>query len=138
MSTASATYYIVDAKHGRSIVAGDKADNIAYHQDPRDRSNAKWALEPVQDEPGFFFIRDMKHKKCIVACNGDIYHRDPSNLPNAKWQLEKATDDFGSETFYLIDQKRKKAIVAGDNADNNLYHQPHNSRANARWALIPI
>ena len=65
------TYYIVDAKHGRSIVAGDHYDGHIYHQDPRDRSNAKWLLEPVHGQPGFFFIRDTRHFKYIVA--GDNY-----------------------------------------------------------------
>ena len=54
------TYYIVDAKHGRSIVAGDTYDGNVYHQDPTDRPNAKWELEPTQAE-GFYLIRDIKH-----------------------------------------------------------------------------
>ena len=58
---SSTTYYIVDAKHGRSIVAGDRYDGHIYHQDPRDRPNAKWLLIPVHGQPGYYFIRDTKH-----------------------------------------------------------------------------
>ena len=60
------TYYIVDAKYGRSIVAGDRYDG---HTDPSDRPNAKWILEPVDGEPDFFWssIRDTKYWRCIVA-----------------------------------------------------------------------
>ena len=71
------TYYIVDAKHGRSIVAGDNYDGRIYHQDPRDRSNAKWRLEPVPGQHGFYYIKDAKHHKCIVAGNRydrNLYH----------------------------------------------------------------
>ena len=58
---SSTTYYIVDAKHGRSIVAGDNYDGHIYHQDPRDRPNAKWLLIPVHGQPGYYFIRDIQN-----------------------------------------------------------------------------
>ena len=134
------TYYIVDAKHGRSIVAGDHYDGHIYHQDPRDRSNAKWLLEPVHGQPGFFFIRDTRHFKYIVAgdnYDGRLYHQDTYNRPNAKWRLLPFRDIHGSETFEIFDQKHNRAIAAGNNADNNLYHQYPDLRPNARWALIP-
>ena len=133
------TYYIVDAKHGRSIVAGNHYDGHLYHQDPFGRPNAKWLLEPVHGQPGFFFIRDTLHYRYIVAGNnydGRRYHQDSGNRPNAKWRLLPFTDTYGSTTYEIFDQKHNRAIVAGNNADNNLYHQWPDLRPNARWALI--
>jgi len=34
-------------------------------------------------------------------------------------------------------QEKPKAIVAGDSADNNLYHQDLNSRDNGKWQFVP-
>jgi len=59
------SYYIVDAKHGRSIVAGDRYDGHIYHQDPTGRPNGKWVLEPVSGQSGVFFIRDTKHNNTL-------------------------------------------------------------------------
>ena len=137
---SSTTYYIVDAKHGRSIVAGDRYDGHIYHQDPRDRPNAKWLLIPVRWQPGYYFIRDTKHWRYIVAGNrydGRLYHQEAQNRRNAKWRLVPFGDKIGSVTFELWDQKHNRAIVAGDRADNHVYHQYPNRRPNARWALIP-
>ena len=134
------TYYIVDAKHGRSLVAGDRYDGHIYHQDPRERPNAKWVLEPVHGQRGVFLIRDTKHNNYIVAgdnYDGRIYHQRPNNRPNAKWRLVPFADSFGSTTFHLVDLKHGRAIVAGNVADNKVYHQPPHCRSNARWAIIP-
>jgi len=76
-TAVNCSYYIVDAKHGRSIVAGDRYDGHIYHQDPTGRPNGKWVLEPVSGQSGVFFIRDTKHNKYIVAgdnYDGRIYH----------------------------------------------------------------
>ena len=132
------SYYIMDAKHGRSIVAGniDIYDGRIYHQDPTGRLNAKWVLEPITGdlEPTFYLIRDTKHNKYIVAgdrYDGNVYHQTPNNRSNAKWQLVPFTDDRGSKTFNLIDKKHNRALVAGDVADNRMYHQYPNRRPNA-------
>ena len=139
-TTVSCSYYIVDAKHGRSLVAGDRYDGHIYHQDPMGKSNAKWVLEPVSGEPDYYLIRDTKHNKYIVAgdrYDGRIYHQDPNNRSNAKWRLVLFTDDYGSDTYHLMDKKHNRTIVAGDVADNNVYHQHPNRRPNARWAIVP-
>ena len=139
-TAVTCSYYIVDAKHGRSLVAGNTYDGHIYHQDPIDRTNAKWVLEPISGDPNYFFIRDTRHNKYIVAgdtYDGRIYHQLPNNRQNAKWMLVPFTDTYGSTTYHLIDQKHRRAIVAGDTADNKVYHQYPNRRPNARWALVP-
>ena len=76
------TYYIVDSKHSRSIVAGDRYDERIYHQDPSDRLNVKSILEPVRGEPGFFFITNTKFWRRIVSGNnydGRLYHQAGGN-----------------------------------------------------------
>jgi hypothetical protein len=133
------TYYITDAKHGRSIVASDSDDEHIYHQDPLDRPNAKWVLEAAQEE-GYYLIRDTKNQKCIVASNtydGLLYQQPPRDRPNALWRMVKFYDEAGAVTIHLIDKKHNKAIVASDIANGHVYHQEPNNRPNARWALIP-
>lgn len=141
IATASSSYYIVDAKHGRSLVAGNRYDGNVYHQDPTDRPNAKWVLETIEGEDAdIFLIRDTLHKKYIVAgdhYDGKVYHQAHNNRSNAKWRLVPFTDKIGSQTFHLIDQKHGKAIIAGGVADNHVYHQPPGNHPNARWALVP-
>ncbi len=41
-----------------------------------------------------------------------------------------------SEWKYICDQKHLQCIVAGDTADNNVYHQIPHGRANAKWIFI--
>ena len=141
--TSCKTYYIIDAKHGRSIVAGDRYNGHIYHQDPADRPNAMWKLQPIKNEPGYYFIRDTRHYKYIVA--GDnydgnlVYHQDANNRPNAKWRLVPfmITDSYGSTTYEIRDLKHNRAIVEGDVANNNVYRQIPDGSPNAFWAVIP-
>ena len=133
-------YYIVDAKHGRSIVASNTYNGHIYHQDPTDRPNAKWVLEPTSTAD-YYYIKDTKHNQYIVAgdnYNGSLSHRPHNGRLNAMWRKVVVTDTYGSETFYLFDRKHNKAIVAGDVENKKyVYHQDPNGRSNARWAIIP-
>ena len=111
-ATVSCSYYIVDTKHGRSLCAENRSDGRIYHQDPNGRRNAKWTFEAIPEEPSLYLIRDMLHKKYIIAGNtfdGNIYQEaSPNNRSNAMWHLHVVPfkDDLGSTTFYLIDEKQ--------------------------------
>ena len=132
-------YYIVDAKHGRSIVAGDTYDGHLYHQDPTDRPNAKWVLEPTSTAD-YYYIKDIKYNQYIVAddnYDGSLSHQPHNGRLNAMWRMVVVTDTYGSKSFYLFDMKHDKAIVADDVENNKVYHQDPNGRSNARWAMIP-
>ncbi len=132
-------YYIVDAKHVRSLVAGDHYDGHIYHQDPRHRLNASWILEKTETA-GVFHIRDLAHQKYIVAgdkYDGHVYHQDQQGRLNAKWRTVMVSSKNGIDTVQLLDLKHHKAIIAGDREDDNVYHQDPHNRLNACWALIP-
>ena len=46
----------------------------------------------------------------------------------------------GGKSFpvYYIKIKNSNYIVAGDSANDRIYHQPHNGRPNAQWTLEPV
>ena len=131
---------IIDAKWGRAIVAGDNYDGHLYHQDPRNRDNAKWMLIPAGGHADYYNIKDMKHGMYIVSgrnYDGHVYHQSGADTPNARWRVEKVVDKNGlGLTAYLIDEAHGKAIVAGDQEDNHVYHQNPGDRPNARWSFV--
>jgi hypothetical protein len=133
------TYYIIDARHGLGIAAGDRADNNLYHQDPAGRQNARWVLESAGDGD-YYHIKDAQHGLCIVAgdsYDGYLYHQPANARLNAQWRVVEIKGAAGLVTAQLFDRKHGKAIVAGDTPDNHVYHQDPGDRPNARWQLIP-
>ena len=60
-------------------------------------------------------------------------HRGYGNV-GGNWKFEPAGDGY----YYIFNSFVNKAIVAGDNADNNIYFQDPNGRDNAKWKLVPL
>lgn len=50
------------------------------------------------------------------------------------WRFEPAGEGY----YYILQNRSQMAIVAGDNADNNIYFQAPNGRDNAKWKLVPL
>lgn len=128
--------YIEDAKYKFSIVVGEAYyDGNVYHQPHKGRSIAKWNLEAVPGEPGYYFIRDQTYGHYLLA--GDVYdnrvyHQPHRGRDNAKWRFVAQ----GEDGYNIIDKKHSKGLVAGDAyADNNVYHQDPGGRRNAVWSL---
>ncbi len=133
--TAPEYFFLVDAKHGKALIAGDNYDNNVYHQPHNNRLNAQWRMEAACD--GYFYIYDRKHNKALVAgdnYDGKVYHQVPNGRLNAQWKLVAAANG----NYYLEDRKHQKALVGGDNFDGKVYRQAANSRLNAQWKKIPI
>jgi hypothetical protein len=98
----------------------------------------------------YFYIQDQKHKKDIVAgdrYDNHVYHQDPNGRPNAIWRVEENVKTKWNwilkknQSFYvytITDSKHGKAIVAGDDYDNHVYHQDPNGRPNAEWLIYPV
>lgn len=107
-------FYIRDRKHNKYIVAGDTADNNVYHQPHNGRLNAQWTLEPVTGPDGTPYVWEITHPY-------DMYHPD---IP---------TDVY--PVYHIKDMKHRLCLVAGDHADNHVYHQPENGRLNAKWGI---
>jgi hypothetical protein len=156
---------IVDMRHMKCMVAGDSYDQHVYHQASEGRQNARWILEPVlkDGQPVFhieagkshkvFYIRDMKHNKYVVAgdiADSNVYHQPHEGRTNAQWTLEQCStwtsampsNPFNrtpkTETYpvyHIRDMKHRLCLVAGDQADSHIYHQPHNNRRNAEWVV---
>jgi hypothetical protein len=105
---------IRDRKHGLYIVAGDAVDNNVYHQRHNDRLNAQWAIEPVVGPDG-------RPSFATFGKPFDMYH---PGRPPLTYPLQR-----------LRDMKHGLYLVAGDAADNHVYHQPHGGRLNAQWLL---
>ena len=86
-------YYLIrDTKHNKYIVAGDRYDGHIYHQDPNNRSNAKWRLVLFTDDygSGTYYLMDKKHNRAIVAgdvADNSVYHQHPNRRPNAHWAI---------------------------------------------------
>jgi len=105
-------YRIKDKKHGKYIVAGDKADGHVYHQDAGTRLNAMWAVTMDKAAAGFmgYKISDALHGKCIAAGNssdGHLYHQDDdvAARPEKRWIIELVKQATGNEVypdFYLM------------------------------------
>ena len=67
-AVTSCHYYIIDAKHGRSLVAGDAYDGRVYHQDPTGRANAKWELLPLNgSDSGYYLIEEIRKLEKVWA-----------------------------------------------------------------------
>jgi len=120
------------------LIAGANYDEHVYHQDRGEdlgmQHSAWWVLEVVSAEQGTYYLRDMKHGKCLVAgdnYDGKVYHQDPNARLNALWERVEAPDG----AYYLRDMKHKKCLVAGDNYDGKVYHQDPNERSNAMWSF---
>ncbi|MEZ4887784.1 MAG: hypothetical protein R3E32_23845 [Chitinophagales bacterium] len=133
----NATYYITDAKHNNSLVTGNVYVGGVYHlaADFR-RTDASWYFIPTGD--GYYYIYDLKFNKALVAIDYGylttaIRLQDPNGETNAQWKI---TPSPVAGKYIITDRKNNKALVAGDVADNNIYHQPHNNRPNAYWSLI--
>ncbi|WP_232662525.1 hypothetical protein [Pseudonocardia sp. TRM90224] len=69
--------------------------------------------------------------------DGRIYHyRNYEGRRNAQWKLEPPTTVASPPgVVHFVDRKHGRALVAGDQADGNLYHQPPGDRRNALWSL---
>jgi len=128
-------FEVRDRKHNYNIVAGWNYDGDVYHQHPASGNshNQRWIFVPLESNPGFYNIYDMRHYKTLVGGNdNNVYHQHPYNKNNAKWKAVSA----GSGYFYLMDMQYNKAICAGSNQDNNIYHQDPNGRWECQWKLM--
>ena len=132
-------FEIEDAKHKKSLVAGDIQDNHVYHQDPNYRYNSKWFFYPVPNQPNRWYIIDAKHRMGVVAgeiYDNNVYHQDVVGRDVAMWKAEPVPHREGYFTF--TDKKHGKSIVAGDSYDEHVYHQDVNGRPNGEWILKPV
>jgi len=136
------TYYIVDRKHGRVVLGGDGYNGQLYHQPHRNRTNARWTISRYR---GGYLLTDVKHRRSLIAGNnydGRVYHQSHQNRTNAIWYIRqvpyKRVCDWPQNTYYIIsDARHNRSLVAGNNADNHVYHQEPLGRRNAQWRFIP-
>lgn len=134
-------FEINDAKHNKSLAAGDNYDGNVYHQSPNDRYNAKWFFYPVPNHPDYYYIIDAKHREGIVAginYDNHVYHQDVWDRDVAMWKVEPShlPDTEGYYTF--TDMKHQRSIVAGDVYDGHVYHQYVQGRRNGIWRLALV
>lgn len=126
------TYYIVDAKHGTSM-STSITRILQIGQMPSGSwslfmENLASSLSGIQSFGDALFLGTIMMAAYIIRLDG--------NSPNAKWCLLPFTNIYGSITHEILDQKHSRAIVAGNHADNNIYHQYPDLCSNVRWALI--
>jgi len=146
-SSLPGKYIITDRKHGKSLVAGSNYDGRVYHQPSNNSPAAYWSIEVkqplinTQGPPTFnpqlsYVITDGKHGISLVAglqSGGDnvVHHKREINQQNSKWSFKPAGDGY----YYIFDRMHNKAIIAGDVANNQVYHQNPGGRLNAQWKI---
>lgn len=119
-------YIITDRKHGKSLVAGDVADNNIYLQSPNNRLNAYWTFTATKDK--------------APAVKPDP---NPTPTPTASTTpvtTKPATNTLAPASAGLV---RIMSIMGFNNYLHHQNNKPENGQIQAdwsssQWRLVPV
>lgn len=137
-------FYISNVKHRDWVVQAKNPTNNTVALRPRTeegdpQSSLKWNFSSASETT--YYIFDSDSNLAMLAgdeADNDIYHQLHESRLNAQWELvpvESVDNPSITDKFYIIDKKHGKALLAGDENDGKVFHQPHNNRANAQWYI---
>ena len=108
----------------------DEKSNLAIYAERRER----WCVEYCKKETNCQgHIMNSYVGDCVYERfgHGTIYNL--VEFPG-DWIFEPAGDGY----YYIVSPRAGRALVAGDNADNNIYLQEPKGRDNAKWKLFNV